>query len=157
MEATVYDAEGQLIAGSYMDYALPRADDVPHFEFGSHPVPATTNALGAKGCGEAGCSGALAAIMNAIVDALAERGIRAHTMRRSARSLVARVEDTAKRLRIFPLAAKCRVRLVEQERRCLRVHLTNQCRGAGSTCEPRPRDKQLLDLQQPGLAGTCCG
>ena len=76
MEATVYDAEGQLIAGSYMDYALPRADDVPHFEFGSHPVPATTNALGAKGCGEAGCSGALAAIMNAIVDALAERGIR---------------------------------------------------------------------------------
>ncbi len=60
MERTVYDREGQLISGSYMDYAMPRADDAPSFEFGSHPVPATTNPLGVKGCGEAGCAGALA-------------------------------------------------------------------------------------------------
>jgi carbon-monoxide dehydrogenase large subunit len=76
MENVVYDAEGQLIAGSYMDYALPRADEVPPFEFDSHPVPATTNPLGAKGCGEAGTSGALPAVMNAVVDALARaRGV----------------------------------------------------------------------------------
>jgi carbon-monoxide dehydrogenase large subunit len=71
MEEVVYDAEGQLIAGSYMDYALPRADALPDFAFDSHPVPATTNPLGAKGCGEAGTSGALPAVMNAVVDALA--------------------------------------------------------------------------------------
>jgi len=76
MENAVYDDAGQLIAGSYMDYTMPRADDVPNFEFGSHPVPATTNPLGAKGCGEAGTTGALPAVMNAIVDALnREKGI----------------------------------------------------------------------------------
>jgi len=58
-----------------MDYAIPRADAVPGFSFISHPVPARTNELGAKGCGEAGCSGALPAVMNAVVDALAELGI----------------------------------------------------------------------------------
>ena len=76
MEETVYDGAGQLTAGSFMDYALPRADNVPDFDFASHPVPATSNPLGAKGCGEAGTTGALPAIMNAIVDVLArERGI----------------------------------------------------------------------------------
>ena len=71
MEDTAYDAEGQLVSGSYMDYTMPRADDLPVFEFRSHPVPATSNPLGAKGCGEAGCTGALPAVMNAIVDVLA--------------------------------------------------------------------------------------
>src|SRR5262249_61028443 len=71
-ERTVYDDNGQLLTGSYMDYALPRADDAPCFVHASHPVPATTNPLGAKGCGEAGCAGALPSVMNALVDALAE-------------------------------------------------------------------------------------
>ncbi len=75
-ESTVYDEDGQFLTGSYMDYALPRADDTPEFFFRSHPVPARTNDLGAKGCGEAGCAGALPAVMNALVDALAERGIK---------------------------------------------------------------------------------
>ncbi len=76
MEDVRYDVDGQLITGSFMDYALPRADDLPHFDFDSHPVPATTNPLGAKGCGEAGCSGSLPSIMNAIVDVLArETGV----------------------------------------------------------------------------------
>jgi carbon-monoxide dehydrogenase large subunit len=70
-EDTVYDDTGQLLSGSYMDYALPRADEMPDFVFASHPVPATTNPLGAKGCGEAGTTGALPAVMNAIVDVLA--------------------------------------------------------------------------------------
>ncbi|MEL0020524.1 MAG: molybdopterin cofactor-binding domain-containing protein, partial [Rickettsiales bacterium] len=71
MEDTLYDDQGQLITGSFMDYAMPRAADLPAFHFGSHPVPASTNPLGAKGCGEAGCSGSMPAIMNAIVDVLA--------------------------------------------------------------------------------------
>jgi carbon-monoxide dehydrogenase large subunit len=76
MERTVYDEDGQLLTGSYMDYALPRAPDLPSFTFVSHPVPAKTNLLGAKGCGEAGCAGSLPAVMNAVVDALSAYGIR---------------------------------------------------------------------------------
>ncbi len=75
-ERTVYDENGQLLTGSYMDYAMPRADDAPFFVNASHPVPAKTNPLGAKGCGEAGCAGALPSVMNALVDALSEFGIR---------------------------------------------------------------------------------
>jgi carbon-monoxide dehydrogenase large subunit len=59
-----------------MDYALPRANDAPAFTVQHHAVPATTNPLGVKGCGEAGCAGALTSVMNAVVDALAEYGIR---------------------------------------------------------------------------------
>ena len=58
-----------------MDYGLPRASDLPGLGFESHPVPARTNPLGAKGCGEAGCAGSLPAVMNALVDALSEFGI----------------------------------------------------------------------------------
>jgi carbon-monoxide dehydrogenase large subunit len=76
LETTAYDADGQLLTGSYMDYALPRAKDAPDFTVISHPVPATSNPLGVKGCGEAGCAGSLTSIMNALNDALAEFGIR---------------------------------------------------------------------------------
>src|SRR5205823_2516020 len=76
LEHTVYDDDGQLLTGSYMDYAMPRAEDAPLFVHASHPVPAKTNPLGAKGCGEAGCAGALPSVMNALVDALGEFGIR---------------------------------------------------------------------------------
>jgi aerobic carbon-monoxide dehydrogenase large subunit len=74
-ENATYDADGQLLAGSFMDYVMPRADDVPSFELGFHGVPATTNALGAKGCGEAGVTAAPPTIMNAVLDALAPLGI----------------------------------------------------------------------------------
>ena len=53
-----------------MDYALPRAADAPDFSIENHSVPCKTNVLGVKGCGEAGCAGALPSVMNAIVDAL---------------------------------------------------------------------------------------
>ncbi len=76
MERTVFDEDGQLLTGSFTDYALPRASDVCSFQIASHPVPAKTNPLGAKGCGEAGCAGSLPAVMNAVVDALSEYGIR---------------------------------------------------------------------------------
>lgn len=75
MERTVYDPQGQPITGSYMDYALPRASDAPSFSVENHSVPCKTNLLGVKGCGEAGCAGALPSVMNAIVDALSEVGI----------------------------------------------------------------------------------
>ncbi|WP_458095818.1 xanthine dehydrogenase family protein molybdopterin-binding subunit [Roseomonas sp. WA12] len=74
-EQTAYSEDGQLLSGSYMDYGLPRAEHAPFFAFNSHPVPARTNALGAKGCGEAGCAGSLPSVMNALVDALSERGV----------------------------------------------------------------------------------
>ena len=76
MERVSYSDDGQLMAGSFMDYALPHASDAPGFTFQSHPVPARTNVLGAKGCGEAGCAGALPAVMNALVDAVGEAGVR---------------------------------------------------------------------------------
>jgi len=76
MEMTAYDSEGQLLTGSYMDYALPRAVDAPGFEVAHHPVPTKTNVLGVKGCGEAGCAGSLVSIVNAVVDALSDYGIR---------------------------------------------------------------------------------
>jgi carbon-monoxide dehydrogenase large subunit len=76
MEMTAYDEDGQLLTGSFMDYALPRAADSPQVTVVHHPVPATTNVLGVKGCGEAGCAGSLTSVMNAIVDALSEFGIR---------------------------------------------------------------------------------
>jgi aerobic carbon-monoxide dehydrogenase large subunit len=76
MESAQYDAEAQLLTGSFMDYALPRAEDTPaHIGWQSHPVPATTNPLGIKGCGEAGCAGSMTSVMNAVVDALREVGI----------------------------------------------------------------------------------
>ena len=74
-EQVAYSEDGQLLSGSFMDYGLPRADDLPDFGFQSHPVPCTTNPLGAKGCGEAGCAGSLPAVMNALVDALRPLGI----------------------------------------------------------------------------------
>ena len=70
MENTVYDSGGQLVSGSFMDYAMPRAHDVPTFREGFYPVPATTNPLGVKGAGEAGTTAAISAVMNAIADAI---------------------------------------------------------------------------------------
>jgi carbon-monoxide dehydrogenase large subunit len=76
MELAIYDKDGQLLTGSFMDYAMPRAADVPFFALADHPAPATTNPLGVKGCGEAGCAGALTSVMNAVIDALGDHGIR---------------------------------------------------------------------------------
>lgn len=74
-EHVVYSEEGQPLTGSFTDYALPRAADTPFFRTDYHSVPAKTNVLGAKGCGEAGCAGSLPSVMNAIVDALGGRHI----------------------------------------------------------------------------------
>ena len=76
LEQAVYDSDGQLVTGSFMDYAMPRAHDAPMIEVANRPVPTKTNPLGAKGCGEAGTSGGLPAVANAVIDALSDYGIR---------------------------------------------------------------------------------
>jgi carbon-monoxide dehydrogenase large subunit len=77
LEACVYDKQtGQLLTGSYNDYAMPRADDLPSFELSTHATLCTHNPLGVKGCGEAGAIGAPAAIANAVVDALKPLGVK---------------------------------------------------------------------------------
>jgi aerobic carbon-monoxide dehydrogenase large subunit len=75
LERTVYDDNGQLLTGSFMDYAMPRAEDVTSFDFSTHPVLCRTNPLGAKGCGEAGNGGAFPVVICAVLDALAPLGI----------------------------------------------------------------------------------
>jgi aerobic carbon-monoxide dehydrogenase large subunit len=69
-ERTVYDADGQLVTASFMDYRLPRAADIPDIHFETRNVPSTTNVLGMKGAGEAGAIGGTPAVMNAVADAL---------------------------------------------------------------------------------------
>ena len=70
MERAVYDEDGQLLTASLMDYAVPRADDLPNFAFETRNVPSTTNPMGLKGAGEAGSIGSTPAVMNAVGDAL---------------------------------------------------------------------------------------
>ena len=75
LEHGIYDADGQLTTGSYMDYCMPRADDVPDFTVDTTVTPCTHNPLGAKGCGEAGAIGSPAAIINAVTDAVGSEDI----------------------------------------------------------------------------------
>jgi carbon-monoxide dehydrogenase large subunit len=74
LEEVAFDAAGQIVSGSFMDYVMPRAGDLPMFALGRHDVPTPTNPLGVKGAGEAGLTGAPAAIMNAVADALRSAG-----------------------------------------------------------------------------------
>jgi carbon-monoxide dehydrogenase large subunit len=75
LENTTYDADGQLISASYMDYAMPRADDVPFYSVDhSCQTPCTHNPLGVKGCGEAGAIGSPPSVVNAVIDALQSGG-----------------------------------------------------------------------------------
>ena len=77
MERVVYDPDsGQLLSGSFMDYAMPRADDFPTFNIGHVCTPCTHNPLGTKGCGEAGAIGSPPAVINAVLDALAPLGVK---------------------------------------------------------------------------------
>jgi aerobic carbon-monoxide dehydrogenase large subunit len=76
LERTVYDPDsGQLLSGTFTDYALPRADDLPEIQVELLEIPCATNPLGVKGAGEAGAVGSPPAVINAIIDALAEDGV----------------------------------------------------------------------------------
>ena len=74
-ENCIYDESGQLVSGSLMDYCLPKADSVPDFAVTTNVTPCTHNVLGVKGCGEAGAIGAPPAVINAVVNALADLGV----------------------------------------------------------------------------------
>ena len=77
LENCVYDRDsGQLLTGSFMDYAMPRADDLPDFKLGTVCTPCTHNPLGTKGCGEAGAIGSPPAVINAVLDALHSLGVK---------------------------------------------------------------------------------
>ena len=76
MERVVFDDQGQLLTATFMDYAMPRASDLPMIGFATEAVPSTSNPMGMKGCGEAGTVGAMAALANAVQDALWDRGVR---------------------------------------------------------------------------------
>ena len=73
-EGAIYSESGQLLNASYMDYAIPRADDLPNFELGRTTTPCPHNPLGVKGAGEAGCIGSTPAVVNAVIDALWKAG-----------------------------------------------------------------------------------
>ncbi len=93
LEGAVYDAEGQLVTGSFMDYAMPHAHDAPMINVANHPVPTKTNPIGAKGCGEAGTSGGLPAVVNAVIDALSDYGIRHLEMPMTAAKIWQAIEE----------------------------------------------------------------
>jgi carbon-monoxide dehydrogenase large subunit len=94
MEQVVYDREsGQNLTGSFMDYAMPRADTMPYMEITSNPVPTKRNPLGAKGAGEAGTVGALPAIVNAVIDALAPLGVKSLEMPATAQRIWQAMRD----------------------------------------------------------------
>src|SRR5258706_12653743 len=76
IEEVVYGEDGQLVTGSFMDYAIPRAIDLPRFELDVTVTPTPVNPLGAKGVGEAGTLGSTPAVVNAAVDALSELGVK---------------------------------------------------------------------------------
>ena len=75
LENAAYDDNGQLLSGSYMDYTMPRADDLVNFNVGNEVTLCTHNSLGVKGCGEVGAIGSPPAVINAVVDALSELGV----------------------------------------------------------------------------------
>ena len=97
LEGVSYDEDGQLLTASFMDYAMPRADNMPSFDFQTRNVPSTTNAMGIKGAGEAGTIGACPAILNAIIDALDRAyGIREIAMPTTPQRIWSSIQEAAK-------------------------------------------------------------
>jgi carbon-monoxide dehydrogenase large subunit len=97
LEQCVYDPQsGQLLSGSYMDYAMPRADDLPNITVGTESTPCTHNPLGAKGCGEVGAIGSPPAVVTAVVDALSEYGVRHLDMPASPQKIWSIVQGAAR-------------------------------------------------------------
>ena len=92
-ERVVHDPDGQLLTATFMDYGMPRADDMPHIAFHTELVPSTANEIGMKGCGEAGTVGALAAVTNAALDAVWDLGVRRVDMPMTPEAMWARIQE----------------------------------------------------------------
>ena len=98
LEQTVYDENGQLLSGSFMDYCMPRADDLPAIELTMlEDTPCETNPMGVKGAGEAGAIGACPAVINALVDALSPLGVRHIDMPATPEKVWRAVQDAQQR------------------------------------------------------------
>jgi carbon-monoxide dehydrogenase large subunit len=98
LENAVYDASGQLLSGSFMDYTMPRADDLPNITVATESTLCTHNPLGAKGCGEVGAIGSPPAVINAVVDALKDYGVRHIDMPASPQKLWAIIQSGRPRM-----------------------------------------------------------
>ncbi|MBU6497995.1 MAG: xanthine dehydrogenase family protein molybdopterin-binding subunit [Rhodospirillales bacterium] len=98
LENAAYDAEGQLLSGSFMDYTMPRADDLPNITVGTESTLCTHNPLGAKGCGEVGAIGSPPAVINAVIDALKDFGVRHLDMPASPQKLWAIIQSNRPRM-----------------------------------------------------------
>ena len=95
LEGCSYDSDGQLLTGSYMDYCMPRADNLPNFEVGNAVTLCAHNSLGVKGCGEVGAIGAPPAVINAIVDALSPLGVTDMPMPATSRNVWAAIQSAS--------------------------------------------------------------
>ncbi len=95
LEGCSYDSDGQLLTGSYMDYCMPRADNLPNFEVGNAVTLCPHNSLGVKGCGEVGAIGAPPAVINAIVDALSPLGVTDMPMPATSRNVWAAIQSAS--------------------------------------------------------------
>ena len=95
LENAVYDEQGQLVSGSFMDYTMPRADNLPNISVGTETTLCTHNALGVKGCGEVGAIGSPPAVINAVVDALKDYGVRHVNMPATSQKLWQIIQDSS--------------------------------------------------------------
>ena len=98
LEHAQYDKSGQLVSGSFMDYTMPRADDLPNIHAGTQITLCTHNALGVKGCGEVGAIGSPPAVINAVVDALSDYGVRHVEMPATAQKIWSIIHSSAAKL-----------------------------------------------------------
>ena len=138
LESCVYDAQsGQLLTGSYMDYTMPRAADLPMFKVGNHVTPCTHNPLGVKGCGEVGAIGAPPAVINAVLDALAPLGVKHIDMPATPKRSGARSGRRRPRRRCRMKASNSTARRSWPTRRAARRRAGGQgCSPAGRACSP---------------------
>ena len=146
MEDIHFDAEGQLVTASFMDYAMPHAHDFCDMEVESNPVPTKTNPLGTKGAGEAGCVGALPAVANALVDALSEFGIKHIEMPATRRAHLAHhagVNNAQPQPALISTWSRRRLSLA--------ARLIGSLRGR---CSPHSRAPSLSHHQRPLRSGS---
>ncbi len=98
LEHAVYDDQGQLVSGSFMDYTMPRFDNVPNITVGTEVTLCTHNPLGAKGCGEVGAIGSPPAVINAVVDALRDYKVRHIEMPATPQKIWSIIQSNAPRM-----------------------------------------------------------
>ena len=161
LEETVYDEDsGQLLTGTFMDYAMPRADDLPYFSFSTRNVPCKANPLGIKGAGEAGAIGAPPALINAIVDALHHKGVRHIDMPATPKRVWEAIHAAVAACTAPQLAASLRMRttaaasLAISPQRALRAPAMRRCQNGRSA---QRRSMRVVLAQRLAIGGEFIG